>query len=348
MHKGKQNPRIIFRAVGSNKIGLGHIVRCMALAEMLGESFDTIFWLNKPDDIIVEMVRPGFNFKVFDFDNNEEEIEELKSELRDTDILVLDGYQFDGEYQHSLKPYVKKMVCIDDLAGTHFYADLIINHGDGMRTKRYDAEVYTKILTGADYVILREPFRKAAIKSRMGIEKIDTVFICMGGADPFNATNKVLRSCLLHVFIKKIVIVIGSAYSFHEEMDRIISTAIPGKEVLIKKNISDKEIVDLLYSSQLAICPASSIALEVTSVKCGLLTGIVVDNQVATHDMLIQAGCAITVGSFNEISEEGLSLKIEEMNNVGLVNNLIVRQASFIDGLSGKRLIDEFNAFNVC
>ncbi|RYG49048.1 MAG: UDP-2,4-diacetamido-2,4,6-trideoxy-beta-L-altropyranose hydrolase [Chitinophagaceae bacterium] len=342
MNNKEHHPRIIFRTVGSRMIGLGHIVRSIALAQMLNDFFQPVFWLNRPDDFIVDMIKSDFMVETFDFADNDEEIKGLSTELNSSDLLVLDGYQFDGEYQRAIKPMVKKMICIDDLAQTHFCADLVINHGDGTRMKRYSKEPYTKLLTGADYVLLREEFRNAAARQRNEVEKIDTLFICMGGADPFNATNKVLRSALQMDFLSRIIIAIGSAYSFTDEMQKIISTSKSEKEISVRKNIDATEIVDLLYKSQIAVCPASSISLEVASVKCGLMTGMVADNQQAIHDMIITAGCATTAGDFNTISEAELSRKLSEMNDLKFINYLMARQTTFIDGLSGERLLDEF------
>ncbi|MCG2616070.1 UDP-2,4-diacetamido-2,4,6-trideoxy-beta-L-altropyranose hydrolase [Terrimonas sp. NA20] len=345
MHKQSDKGRVIFRTVGSNKIGLGHIVRSMAVADLVKYDFKPVFWLNRPDDIIINMITPFYDVRVFDFANNRQEIEEIPSELTPDDILVLDGYQFDSEYQQALKREVKKMVCIDDLAHTHFWADIVINHGHSERVKRYETEAYTRLLTGADYVILREPFMRAAREVRAEIEVIDTIFICMGGADPFNATNKVLCSSIKVDFIKRIIVVTGSAYSFGDEMQQIIERSKTDKEIIIRKSISADEMVSLIHDAQIAVCPASSVSLEVISVKCGLMTGMVVDNQLAIHDMITESGCAVSVGDFNNIDSYELSLKLAAMNDTKLVNELLDKQARFIDGQSGNRILNEFKAF---
>jgi spore coat polysaccharide biosynthesis predicted glycosyltransferase SpsG len=44
----RQNRKVILRADGNSEIGLGHVYRSLALAEMLNEDFETVFLIKKP------------------------------------------------------------------------------------------------------------------------------------------------------------------------------------------------------------------------------------------------------------------------------------------------------------
>lgn len=340
--------RVIFRADGDNKIGLGHIYRSMALAEMLNEYFHCFFWMRDPGKKILDIVSGEYNCNVIPTELTvDQEIDMLRSSLECSDILVLDGYHFDEVYQGKLKPYVCGMVCIDDLVKGHYLADMVINHGSDDLAHHYDAEFYTTILAGAQYVLLRRPFLEAARKVKKEITTVDTLFVCMGGADPFNATNKVLRAALQTSFIKKIYVVIGQAYSFEKELKTICGSA-DKIDIIVESGISATQIIRRIQASQLAICPSSSVVLEVASVKCGLLTGMVVDNQLAIHDMMIKNGCAETVGDFNSISLDDLTKAIEGMKDVLRINVMMCRQSVLIDGLSGERLLTAFKSVGKC
>jgi UDP-2,4-diacetamido-2,4,6-trideoxy-beta-L-altropyranose hydrolase len=335
--------RIIFRADGNSEMGLGHLVRTMALMEMLKESFHCVLWLRDPGEKVRLALDLSIAHKLMPvFDSVAEEIESMQRELLRSDILVLDGYHFDSNYQLALKPFVHKLVSIDDLAETYFYADLVINHGSREIVKRYRTEPYSKILAGVQYLLLRKPFIEAALKLRPEVTSIDSLFICMGGADPYNVTNKVLRVALQLPFLQRIVVVVGGAYSFRQELDDQLKSLDNGKIVSLEKGVSAARMVTLIEQSHLAIAPASSIALEIASVKSGLLTAMVADNQQAIHNMIIENGCAVSAGDFNTISENALRDAILQMNNLPLLNGMIKKQAVFIDGLSGSRLLKEF------
>ncbi len=124
----KTTNRIIFRADGNAIIGLGHIVRCLALAEILSPAFDCSF-ITKKSDKISEFISPYCSVNEIPPLPAMEEISVVREFVTKNDILVVDSYEFTGEYQHEIKSYVKKLVVIDDMAAIHFYADLIINHG---------------------------------------------------------------------------------------------------------------------------------------------------------------------------------------------------------------------------
>ena len=57
--------KIIFRADGNSEIGLGHIMRCLALAEMLEGDFDMSFAIQNPDEKIEKLIHEtGINIVI--------------------------------------------------------------------------------------------------------------------------------------------------------------------------------------------------------------------------------------------------------------------------------------------
>ena len=78
---------IFIRADGSDQIGLGHLIRCMALAEMLKFDYDITFVCKqipgKSADVIKEL-----NFKLLVIDEEESFLSQLKSKQ----IVVLDHF----------------------------------------------------------------------------------------------------------------------------------------------------------------------------------------------------------------------------------------------------------------
>jgi UDP-2,4-diacetamido-2,4,6-trideoxy-beta-L-altropyranose hydrolase len=329
-------------------MGLGHIYRCMALAEMLNEYFQSYFWMRDPGEKIVDIVSSQYHCNIIPAEVPiEQEINMLRSSFKSSDILVLDGYHFNEDYQSQLKPHVCGMVCIDDLVKGHYLADIIINHGSAEVVHRYNAAPYTKVLAGSEYALLRKSFLETAKKKQKEVAAVDTLFICMGGADPFNATNKVLKAALQTSFIKKIYVVIGQAYSFQHELESICDSS-EKISIVVESGISAKQMLERIEASQLAVCPSSSVVLEVASVKCGLLTGMVIDNQLEIHDMIVKNGCAETVGDFNSIGLNDLTTTIERMNDVVRINEMMYQQSVLIDGRSGERLLNVFKLLGTC
>ncbi len=338
--------RVLFRADGSKDIGLGHIVRSLALVEMLGNDFRCVFITRDAGAQVKDMISQYCElWELPVYNSPEEEAVALKSMVDRNDILVLDFYEFCEEYQLKLKPVVCNLVAIDDKAAVHFYTDLIINHGSGGREELYRKEKYSRLLSGFPYLLIRKPFRDAA-KQKRTIKAVKTLFVCLGGADPFNITIKAVQAASQCNFLEKIIIVTGTAYTNHTALKAVLDNC--PLQITHADNVGAAEMVRLISSCEIAICPSSSISLEVCSVRAGLLTGTVIDNQYGLHHQLIQAGCAVSAGDFNVISVDGLTDIINGLNDVSRVNEIISNQERMIDGLSGERILHEFKSLPAC
>lgn len=334
------NCRIVFRADGNSQIGLGHIYRCIAMMEMLPIEFKCLFITNNPEDKIADLIRSYCMLHVINVTNKEEEIVVLSEILTNNDVVVTDGYNFGSEYQKQIKQRVKKLVMIDDLAQSFFFADLVINHGGTPIKNLYKKEKNTKLKVGFDFLILRNAFLEAA-RSPRTITKIDTVFICMGGSDPFRVTTKVFKACLETEFINKIIIVTGSGYQDQQGLINIIENN-RNKVIIHKNNIDATMMIQLIYDSEIAICPSSTVALEVCCVRAGLLTGTLINNQDAIHKQLLDSGCCTSIGNFRNASITILKSALQQFKNYDYIHSMINNQSEKIDGNSGERIVELF------
>ena len=333
--------RILFRADGNHTIGLGHVVRSMALADLLKVDFEIVFICRGlPFEQKETIISKHFRLIELNTKNVQDEIFELENILIANDILVLDGYLFDFPYQIKVKEMVKKLVMIDDLADRKLITDLIINHGGEFIANKYDLETNSKILTGFKYLLVRKEFLQGR-SERKRDSKIESVFICMGGADPFNVTPKVLKACIDSKFVKKIVVVVGLAFTNFDEIKEIVNSTTE-IEIQIENNVDAQKMVQLISDAQIAICPSSSIALEVCCIGCGILTGIVVDNQSAIHEQIVKNNCGITLGNFNEASITDIVNFLNKLNDLDLINSLIQNQKDAIVSSDENYLLEEF------
>lgn len=256
-----------------------------------------------------------------------------------SDVVVLDGYHFEEALQRSIKNIGCSLVVIDDKAEKYFYADIIINHGGERLRTCYKTQPDTKLLLGFPYLLVRAEFQAAAKKSR-SIQTVDTAFICMGGADPFKITLKALQACSNVMFLKKVFVVTGSAYTATQELRTMISQ-ISSVEVIHEQDVSSGTIVSLLEQSQIAICPSSSIALEAICVKTGLLSGTFIENQEELHHQLTAHHCCISAGDFNSVTVEQLTKQLHSLGCLQKITELIHNQAMAVDGNSAQRIFDE-------
>ena len=66
MHK----PRVVFKADGNKDIGLGHIYRCIALAQMLKSEFEVAFLSGNSDGEVLNLLKDIFLIIKYDETNN--------------------------------------------------------------------------------------------------------------------------------------------------------------------------------------------------------------------------------------------------------------------------------------
>lgn len=318
--------KVFIRADGSSKIGLGHLVRCLALAQMLKENFSIHFFsLKIPESIVKEIVEQGFSI------NKIKSEEEFFYQLSGSEIVVLDHYGLDSNYQKRIKGIGCKLACIDDLHEKEFFADLIINHAPGIKEGDYIAQSYTQFALGLDNVLLRPAFLEQARKPRV-IEKINTVFICFGGADFKNLTQKVLKIVCEFNNFESIIVVTGIAYSFDKQLNEFI---LSQSNIKRYHNVGEFQMLKLMSQSDLLIVPASGILLEAFSTGAMIISGMYVDNQKL---------------AFEEFKRLNLIISAEDFS-VKALKDALINVISFpskheksIDGKQKERMLEKFNS----
>lgn len=118
---------LFIRCDASTQIGMGHLVRCSALAEMLKEKFEITFFCKD----IPASYKQGLKFNITQILVEDDFLQHVN----DQSIVVLDGYHFKGSYQRSIKNLGAILVCIVDFPDYDFLADLIINHAPSVNTQ---------------------------------------------------------------------------------------------------------------------------------------------------------------------------------------------------------------------
>lgn len=289
------NCKIIFRVDGSLEIGLGHLVRCIALAHMLKESFDIIFVCRLiPEKIINELSNNRFQLKIIDNENNFFDL--LKPDF----IIVLDGYDFDSTYQSRIIALSCKLVCIDDLHDKEFLADLIINHTPGTTTNDYKVQQYTQFALGPDYALLRPSFL-TQIKKNRKTNNLKTVLICFGGSDYKNLTEDALKIVLCFSCIESIIVVTGSAHRCTANLKKLL---LSDSRVRNYRDLDGEQMCSLMVETDLAIVPSSGILYEAICCGCALLTCFYVNNQRQFHDFFVKELGVNSFGDNRKIFQE--------------------------------------------
>ncbi|SIO49123.1 UDP-2,4-diacetamido-2,4,6-trideoxy-beta-L-altropyranose hydrolase [Chitinophaga niabensis] len=318
--------KIFFRADGSSQIGLGHVVRSCALAQMLSENFECHFFIQSPSDSLQKLIEQYCQYLHIlpPATNIVEEAQTWVKELDGSEIIVLDGYHFMPPYQQVIKANGNKLVCIDDIHTSPFLADVIINHAGGICKSAYQATPSTCFYLGTDYVLLRPAFKPA----NNNADRKEAVLICLGGADTHNMTLSVLKMLESKKVQQTCFVVLGSAFSHKEAL--LIYAAKSSLDIHIRENLSEEDLAALMQTCKYAICPPSTISYEYLTVGGELYLVQIADNQKHVYAFLTQTGLAF----------DGKDIFVDDQQKLLLSHKL---QAKYFDNRSKERFIRLFS-----
>jgi UDP-2,4-diacetamido-2,4,6-trideoxy-beta-L-altropyranose hydrolase len=336
-------PRIIIRCDGGKSIGMGHVVRCLALADMLKNYFSIHIAIQKPPQTVINTIQTATKNIIIlpETSDFEKDKNNFIKHILVTDIVVLDGYEFKTQYQQQIKNKGCKLVCIDDLHNWHQVADVIINHAVDISPLMYSAEKYTKFYLGLDYVLLRAPFLNTNQETRR-IVNIHKIFISMGAADADNNTLKFAKALIILEKITEVHLMLSSINPHLESILDLISNN-PKQNIFTHFNISAEELKEILLHSDLAICPASSISLECCAIGIPILSGYSAENQRSNLAGMEKHKTLINFESFDKLSVSEIAYKIEKLiTDSAIFSELVQNQKKMIDGKSPERLVELF------
>ncbi|MEM1000994.1 MAG: UDP-2,4-diacetamido-2,4,6-trideoxy-beta-L-altropyranose hydrolase [Bacteroidota bacterium] len=334
--------RIVFRADGNSTIGLGHVVRCLALSSMLRKHFRTEFAIQAPGAAVTDMILKDAD-RVLGLPENEDlhaDLDHFTGQLQPGDIVVLDGYRFDSVYQKGVRDDGHRFLAvIDDLHAHHMYADAVINHQGGISPSAYQTEPYTRLYLGPQYALLRAPFLNVDPSTRTFADP-NRFFVCMGGADPHNLNRKALEALLRVPRVAHALVVIGSANPHRADLESLVPQLPFPVQLLV--NLDAGEMAAAMQSCGSALTPASSLSMEAASVGMRLFVGHYAENQVHFYDYLTSRGLAAPLGDLQTAGIPELAARIRA---VAPARRMIQRQQTVFGGRQREKLFEVFEGW---
>jgi CMP-N-acetylneuraminic acid synthetase/spore coat polysaccharide biosynthesis predicted glycosyltransferase SpsG len=179
--------RIVFRADGHNKLGMGHIYHCLTLAYSL-TGHDVMFVTKEQFTDGVDKIKASH--MPYNTVKSDEDFFRFLKEWN-TDIVVNDCLDTDKEYIQKLKTLVKRVITIEDMGEGSRYADAIINalYNEDKHVLNQYGKQYGHRFSGEDYICLRDEF--LVNKPKEFSSEVNDVLVMFGGTDPSNLTKKI-------------------------------------------------------------------------------------------------------------------------------------------------------------
>ncbi len=330
---------ILFRVDGNAKIGTGHIMRCLSLADAFREEgVRSVFVTAEP------YMRPliqerGYECLVLGsvYDRLEEELPALLPllEERRPDWVILDSYFVTPVYMTAVRARAP-LVYIDDLNAFRYPADIVVNYNLYGETAAYPPDQIC--LLGLRYAPLRKQFQGLA--PRTARERMEQILISTGGTDPCHGA---LRCCVYlrghppapGVFYH---VVLGAMNRDAEQIEEIAANTpylVPHRQV--------RDMRALMLECDAAVSAAGTTLYELCA--CGLptITYILADNQIDGAAAFAGAGLMPCIGDIRRDTRfaEHVFSALDELSGQKLRQETARRMQTLVDGNGAARLAAE-------
>ena len=334
---------------------MGHVMRCLSLAEILSKAdFEIIFISKELDGKNYEsIIEKGY--KIHIIPENKQNVNILQHDALETQKIIktyektfswilVDHRNIDIEWEKILRNHVQKIIVIDDLADKKHDCDVLVDQNLYEKmNKRYENLVPKNCikLLGPKYALLRSEFfnlRQKSIKIRTELRNI---LISFGSTDPYNETHKVLEAIkILNLENIHVDVVTTSVNPFKDDIKKLCSS-------MVNTNFHcDVDAIGLLMStSDLAIGAGGSTTWERCCLGLPSLVTIISEDQLEFTRVMDKEGYIINLGLAENLTVNDYIEKIKNINikNLQKISKL---NLGIVDGQGCQRVLEQMEILN--
>lgn len=295
--------KIVFRVDGNRNIGLGHIYRCLTLADRL-IAHQVYFLMNKKYTLGIKKVQE-YSYRIILY-NNENELFQ-KIDLLKLHIIINDILDTSAEYMKKINNRKIFSVNFEDLGEGSGKCNVLFNAlyewSERPRNNKY---------FGYKYECLREEFYLFNYKRKI-IDKVINILISFGGTDLNNLTFKVLSTLIKLEFKGKINVILGLGYKYKNKLKKyVMQKNLQGFDINIIENT--KFIVHYINESDIGITSNGRTVYEFVSLGIPVIT-ISQNYRETTHLFSRVCPGLINIGIASELKEKCLENNINKLLN---------------------------------
>lgn len=347
---------IVIRVDSSIDIGSGHVMRCLTLAMALREKGLQILFIcsDLPGNIshLIEQQKfvlyrlpcgiQGTPLAVaINWQTDAQQVCNILQQIESVELLVIDHYDIDKQWELMVQPYVNRIMVIDDLANREHECDILLDqdfHFDlGERYNHLLPQHCLKLL-GPEFVMIRNEFLEFNTnKIRTDVKRI---LIYMGGGDQNDDTTKVLNACLdLNRTDIEIDLVVGESNPHQKKLQKMAS-----QKQSLHYYYKINNFAEIMHRADLSIGGGGGTLWE----RCYLgLPSIVIgiaENQYKVSQVCGEIGVVQYLGSRNQVTQKQITFAIADMMaNPSQLEVMSSKAKSLVDGKGCVRVLQQID-----
>ncbi|WP_238348334.1 UDP-2,4-diacetamido-2,4,6-trideoxy-beta-L-altropyranose hydrolase [Pseudomonas sp. RW10S2] len=359
------NKRMVFRVDASTDIGIGHVMRCLTLADALvlrGAHCEFICRMHPghqsrliaargyrvhelPVMQVSEAQQQGQNDQYSRWlgASQAQDARACVELLGDVpvDWLIVDHYGLDIAWEKVLRASARHLLVFDDLANRDHDCDVLLDQTFGRDVADYQKRVpeHCMSLCGASYAVLRpdfQQFRPVSLKRRQS-PALEHVLISLGGVDKANATGALLGALaqIERYDISRITVVMGASAPWLEDVRRLASNMPVQTDV--KVNVQD--MAQLMVEADLAIGAAGSTTWERCCLGLPSFMLVVADNQMFSAQQIAQSGAVQMLVLDETLPDQLSALLARASKEPDFLPGMSSRAREIVDGDGVQRVV---------
>ena len=328
-----KNKRIGFRVDGSQELGLGHIFRCMALADNL-EGCEMFFWVKENPSVEAILKQNNVTYLSQNI-NVQQEIDLLAAEVKkkQIDAIIADLLVYPDGYLEQLKQTSVKIITFHEFKKSFNCSDIAINYNTFSGFDDYENIASMSTCFGPSYIIIRDGIR--SVKPVELSKEVKTILISMGGSDPGGITLKVAKALEDLSSKVKIIIHAGPAFKFQTALSNVFGKG--SDAITVKANVP--ELGTLMIDADVAVASGGNTMYELCYL--GIPSIIISQNmhQYEFAEELNKKGAVKSLGLSKDIGKNAIKKIVEKVCNSYEERTMIAENAKkIIDGKGVDRI----------
>lgn len=361
-----ESMKITFRVDANRNIGMGHIMRCLSLADVFFSAGHRITFVLADETVEKNVNDRGYDSVVLNSDYKNMESELVYWPMVTQDIIIVDSYYVTFTYLVQLREKMQKvggkLIYIDDVFSFPYPVDVLVNYNVYATKTIYD-ELYhstkkPRLILGPTYAPLRSMFRE--IPRHIQSKKVSNILISTGGADELHLAISILQYVLDSRVIGRGE---NNTVTYHfligvmnTDREKICELARNVDNIALHENVTDMK--SLICSSDLVISAAGSTLYEICACGVPFLTYSLADNQIPGAEAFEKLGLGINIGDLRDLSTINPNLIVSGKLKPKVPERILTeteklaknfekrvfmgrRMQQLIDGFGADRLIEE-------
>ncbi|TFB09344.1 hypothetical protein E3V08_00440 [Candidatus Atribacteria bacterium MT.SAG.1] len=338
--------KIIFRCDASPDIGLGHLIRCLSVAKELQKQNQIIFATTK-DDMISYIKEVGFKIIFKEKGETEEKYLKRLNHIVHPDIVVIDKkYPYSIESLSDFKQNNIRVIIIDNVCEGLLECDEIIfpnAHLDKNVLKKYlSAERINQVKTGPEYVILRDEILALKEKINNNLHNPQNIVVTTGGTDPEGVLLKLIPWLKEMKLKANILILIGQAFKYKNELEKIIIN-LPDNFQVLPYSLEEFLKADIVICT-FGVSIYEMIYLQIPTICISHSR----ENAKGAKILKERYGTIENLGFVKNLTPQNLHISIKKLLENGTYYQKIIQKCNdLLDGKGAKRISNVIIGENV-